>query len=74
LPRPVSSGALVSAEGGGKPTQGPIVTVHVSLPFNHMDSTSLQLPSGATLEELFAQLAENVRREKWRWKRAGYYS
>ena len=60
LPRPVLSGALGSAEGG-KATHAPIVTVHVALPFNHLDSTSLQLSSGATLEELFAQLTEKVR-------------
>jgi hypothetical protein len=67
LSRPVSSGALVAAaaaaaaeRGSDKPTAGPIVTVSVLLPFNHLDVTTVQLSSEATLDELFVQLTEKV--------------
>lgn len=57
LPRPVSS-------DGSTPAQGPLISVAVALPFNHLDATSLQLASSATLEDVFVKLTEKVRRTR----------
>lgn len=54
LPHPVSSGAST-------PAQGPLISVAVALPFNHLDVMSLQLASSAMLEDVFVKLTEKVR-------------